>query len=872
MREDEEQEWRRLWADKPALGSFPPAAVAKLGFAKRVKKDAFHRIWVVRVFLLKRPFLFYFKSDSPDCRCEGLVFVTDCKVEPLSGFLGQAHCVALDLAAPRKPSKGPQETRFLFGAADAAALAEWVACITGTVSSVVVPVPRPPDAPTTNSAPQVPSIVAPTSSSSSSSSLPSSPPLPLPAADPHPSATTSTPTALNVTADEAPANPFRDGYESNGDPIFLRPLACARPEDAWARAAGRGDYYSKPDTLTHELAPPTPLPKGMSAAQAFKALFSDHSDVTLLHHEKMGDTQLELPPWPATAGHNGPPHWVGWRQLKWEGTVYAPMRKQVPVDQQQSYMFLEDSAAGVRTLHVHMSTTSLEVQHGDTYRTEYVAEFLEERPPDGVCQTAYRVFGGITFLKNSLMKRKILAVALKDLEAVVRALGPLVQQSLADWAAANTGKIRDTELAFARWQAHLRRKDASPPKGPPASKPTADSAPAAVPLSTASSSSSTCATCFQPGSSWDLDVDGSPDIAALSQWAADPTKVPALRKSRAVEQYLERHLWEGMRVDLGNAELQAAGLRSINQLLLPARNSGRLDPRVLDPIQRIMAAHRDRPTVQDAALSLLYSLCTHSPNVALVAGHQPLVDCVVAALRAHAGMLPTLTTYVRAFPFLPPDAVRELDTVDSFPIVQYHGVPYQGAGRSAVPVDGSGSPPMSPVLAPRASTPVVPPGHKHDWLQRNFHIDDEVVDEFACHLQDPLPRQGTLYICHRHLCFASPFPPKAVVPIPDIAAIEKRQTARLFPTAIEVKTADKAFFFGGFVKRDKAYELIVQVYTALRGPLPALPRAHSASQLDGRQGTGTPVPVAAETPIADDGTGPTLRVEKVDSSDSDTSE
>lgn len=32
---------------------------------------------------------------------------------------------------------------------------------------------------------------------------------------------------------------------------------------------------------------------------------------------------------------------------------------------------------------------------------------LEERPLDGVCQTAYRVFGGITFLKNSLMKRKV---------------------------------------------------------------------------------------------------------------------------------------------------------------------------------------------------------------------------------------------------------------------------------------------------------------------------------------------------------------------------------------------------------------------------------------------------------------------------------
>lgn len=39
---------------------------------------------------------------------------------------------------------------------------------------------------------------------------------------------------------------------------------------------------------------------------------------------------------------------------------------------------------------------------------EYIVEFQEVRPDGGgVCQTSFRVFGGICFLKNSLMKRKV---------------------------------------------------------------------------------------------------------------------------------------------------------------------------------------------------------------------------------------------------------------------------------------------------------------------------------------------------------------------------------------------------------------------------------------------------------------------------------
>lgn len=34
---------------------------------------------------------------------------------------------------------------------------------------------------------------------------------------------------------------------------------------------------------------------------------------------------------------------------------------------------------------------------------------------------------------------------------------------------------------------------------------------------------------------------------------------------RAVERYLERHLWEGMRVDLGNAELQVLCQRGVGR-------------------------------------------------------------------------------------------------------------------------------------------------------------------------------------------------------------------------------------------------------------------------------------------------------------------
>ena len=97
---------------------------------------------------------------------------------------------------------------------------------------------------------------------------------------------------------------------------------------------------------------------------------------------------------------------------------------------------------------------------------------------------------------------------------------------------------------------------------------------------------------------------------------------------------------------------QVAGLRSINQLLLPVRHLGTIDPDVLDSVAEVMTHNETCSQVQDAALALLYSLCTRAVNRPAVAGHAPVVSAMTQALATHGFALPTLRTYVQMFDFL----------------------------------------------------------------------------------------------------------------------------------------------------------------------------------------------------------------------------
>eukprot|EP00668_Euglena_longa_P016635 GGOE01020923.1.p1 GENE.GGOE01020923.1~~GGOE01020923.1.p1 ORF type:complete len:898 (-),score=251.30 GGOE01020923.1:236-2929(-) len=855
MRDEQKQEWERLWQEKPSLGSIKTKDIVKLGFAKRVKRDTFSRAWVIRTFLLTQSYLFYFKSDAPDCRCEGLIFIQGCKVQRMPPFLGQQHCVSLQLNGPRKPGKGTEDHVFLFGTSDAQSLTEWIAFFGGNegvaqrAASTTLVAPRLLD----SAADQMDRSKGCPSSSTSSplgedKSLHNNFVLAKRESN-HEEG------AEQEEVEEEPPCPLRDGYEDNGELAFLRPLQCSTMDEARTQATVRGDYYSAPETLNRELVPFTALPKGMSCSQAFKLLFSDHTDFLLLEHEKRGDLLLELPPWQAKAGQNGPPHWLGWRQLNWESVVYAPMKKQVRLEEQQSYLFIVDPHSHRGTLHVCMSLVSPEVQYGDTYRMEYIVEFQEARPDGGgVCQTSFRVFGGIVFLKNSLMKRKILVTAMKDLETMLKSFEPLVQQQVGEWHAANANRVAATEEAFARWRAFHKLREVKAARaaaerlGPvtPQRPSSGNGVELPGPSGTASPPSRNSATCFQLRN--DSDFCNVRDLATLARLAGDPARLTGLRKARIVQQLMEQAIWEGMKVDTKDADLQVAGLRSINQLVLPVRQSGTLSNGVLDNIEAIMATHIDRPPVQDAALALLYSLCIKPANMSVVAAHAKIVARMTQALSVHGGMFPTIQTYARMFDFLPAELLQELDGMEGIPILQYHGVPVQGSdGRLSKP---SGKPPSDPPAVGVATSPLIhhrvpstsspspvqplppvdslPPdhasadtsrattkaNHKEDFLLRTFKIHDEVVEEFACHLQDPLPRQGTLYICLDHLCFTSPFSPKIVIPVRDIQALEKRQTARLFATAIELKTVEKTYFFGGFLKRDKAFDLIKQLQSA----------------------------------------------------------
>lgn len=93
--------------------------------------------------------------------------------------------------------------------------------------------------------------------------------------------------------------------------------------------------------------------------------------------------------------------------------------------------------------------------------------------------------------------------------------------------------------------------------------------------------------------------------------------------------------------------------------------------------------------------------------------------------------------------------------------------------------------------------------------------EESLIEDFSCALHKEILVQGRLYLTELHCCFKSQifvFGLAAVIPFIDIISIEKKNAAFLFPTAIEIETKKRKYFFASFIYREQAYNQLCNLW------------------------------------------------------------
>ncbi|KNE63785.1 hypothetical protein AMAG_08863 [Allomyces macrogynus ATCC 38327] len=123
-------------------------------------------------------------------------------------------------------------------------------------------------------------------------------------------------------------------------------------------------------------------------------------------------------------------------------------------------------------------------------------------------------------------------------------------------------------------------------------------------------------------------------------------------------------------------------------------------------------------------------------------------------------------------------------------------------------------------------------------LFKHLPPDEYLIEDFACALQKEILVQGRLYLTTKHLCFHSVifgWVTSLVIPWAEMAALEKRSTALIFPNAIEVATSAQKYLFASFLFRELAYNLMAALWRKQCPNAPPLvlpPTTPNASETD----------------------------------------
>ncbi|KAK0894868.1 hypothetical protein LTR02_012076 [Friedmanniomyces endolithicus] len=100
-------------------------------------------------------------------------------------------------------------------------------------------------------------------------------------------------------------------------------------------------------------------------------------------------------------------------------------------------------------------------------------------------------------------------------------------------------------------------------------------------------------------------------------------------------------------------------------------------------------------------------------------------------------------------------------------------------------------------------------------LFRSVPEDDYLIEDYSAALQKDILLHGRLYVSEGHVCFSSNilgWVRNLVIGFDEIASVEKKSTAMIFPNAIVIQTLQARSTFASFVARDSTYELIIGIW------------------------------------------------------------
>ncbi|KAF7716474.1 GRAM domain membrane-associated protein [Penicillium ucsense] len=100
-------------------------------------------------------------------------------------------------------------------------------------------------------------------------------------------------------------------------------------------------------------------------------------------------------------------------------------------------------------------------------------------------------------------------------------------------------------------------------------------------------------------------------------------------------------------------------------------------------------------------------------------------------------------------------------------------------------------------------------------LFRSVPEDDFLIEDYSCALQREIILAGRIYISEGHICFSSNilgWVTTLVISFDEIVAVEKENTAMVFPNAIAIQTLHARHTFRSLLSRESTYDLMVNIW------------------------------------------------------------
>jgi hypothetical protein len=108
-------------------------------------------------------------------------------------------------------------------------------------------------------------------------------------------------------------------------------------------------------------------------------------------------------------------------------------------------------------------------------------------------------------------------------------------------------------------------------------------------------------------------------------------------------------------------------------------------------------------------------------------------------------------------------------------------------------------------------------GDGKDSLRKFFNLppDEVLIEEYLCALYKKVLLQGRMYLFSNYVCFYSNvfgYQKKKVIALKNVTIVNKANTLKVVPNAIEIVCNGKCEFFTSFIFPDKAYRTITAAW------------------------------------------------------------